>query len=151
MKTTVLLIITLFFLTSCEAIIDAFTREPDVVLRYQKISRVPTGQYQWIYCDSLPPDAVTGFSEGDRWYVQVPLYNLYLVSSVKNRGDDGAGNVTGRVTVYAGHAVVEKLTIHYAALLYPGESVEVQKSLSAKYYDDFNIELSYWDADTEEY
>jgi hypothetical protein len=151
MKTIMLLLISLFFLTGCDAIIDAFTKEPDVILTYQDISRVKTGEYQWIYCDSLPSDAVSGISHGERWYVQVPLYELYLYSSVKNRGDDGAGNVTGRVMVYADGAVVEKLTINYAALLYPGESVDVRKSLSTEYYDDFYIEISYWDADTEEY
>ncbi len=145
MKTGLLLSLLIFtFFTGC-------IQEPEVIITSQNIQRLNTGEYQVIYCDSLPSDAVYSFFNGTRWEAKVPVYKLVLNSTVENIGDDGAAEVTGSVSIYSNGYEIESFSIYYAGILPSGYEVSSKQTLSSQDYDSFDISLNYWDADSEEH
>lgn len=72
--------------------------------------------------------------------------NQSLTVTVKNNGDDAAGNVYVLVDFYDGRNLIKSISILVGNLIWPEELVTVQHLLPTIQYSHYKLHLSYYDA-----
>jgi hypothetical protein len=127
-----------------------FDLQPKMVVTAKYIAKVRTGEYRWIYSETIPGDATAVFDTKGQYYCYVPVYENCLVSKIENIGSDSAGDIEGYVTLYNKDCLVAHFYIYYTSILYPGGKITNTIEVDILECDSIEIELSYYDADTED-